>query len=1142
MTPQIKLSLLGPFRAERAGAPLTDFKSNKVRALLAYLALERAQPHHRDVLAGLLWPQSTNANALALLRDALSNLRLLLGDRNASSPCLEVVGDTLQFRIRERVWLDVVRFESALRGEPEVAGLERAAALYRGDLLEGFTLGDGPEFETWLLLQRERYRRDLQQALYRLTTHYLQERAYTAARETARRQLVLEPYGEAAHRQLLRALALAGKRNRALAHYAEYRTELEEDLGVAPDVRTTTLYRRIRDGRLAPAPTSSLRAPGDTSPPEGQPFVGREEELARLEDALRAAERGAGQVCLITGEAGSGKTRLLREFVRRGVAGAADVVAAWGTGNAQVGAGDPYLPFREILRLLCGDFDDPGPWGPVMPALAQRLEALTPAVAEALRSFGPDLVGSLLPAKTPPASRAGHPRRAPPPPAAICDQAARVLLAVTQHRTLVLVLDNLHWADDGSLNLLMHLSRLLIDARILLLASYRPAEAPPALRRVARELQRRWGDITLDLDRAAGRAFVDAYLDSAPNALGPAFRERLYHQTGGHALFTEALVQQLRDSGALRRNEVGAWIAEAELDWGLLPPQVEAVIAGQVARLPEGLLTLLSVASVEGETFTAEVVAQTLKRPADTVREALSGPLSHTYPWVDAQGLARVGNRRVARYRFHHALFQGYLYAQLDPVQRARWHEAVGIALETLHAGQPDAAARLVYHFEAAELPARAVRHLTRAGAYAYRLSAPGEAIRLYRRGLALLEHLPASEARMRAELALQMGLEMPLFVTRGWGAPERAAAMQRAHVLARRLEDTARLLPILRALADVSTAQARHERALAYAKEGLALSQRVGKPTYEVLGYRMTGTGHYFLGHYREARAHLEDGLACYDALLHSAPDSTAIPDVSEMVFLWAWLPHVLCILGYPDQAAERSHEALALVDSEGPAHAQAKMLIAVGGAFHAIIRQPQAAIRYSQALLTMVKEHNLPAFKGWAIFYRGWGRATLGETSGLEEMNAGLERLQATGTEASLAHLFTLLAESYADAGQIGRSGDFLARALRRAEETGARSHLAEMYRLRGTLCAAGAGPSDVEEAEAWFLRAIDVAQAQAAKLWELRATVSLARFWQSRGRAGEAYARLAEIDAWFTEGFDAPDLVAARALLAELAGAVR
>jgi tetratricopeptide (TPR) repeat protein len=244
--------------------------------------------------------------------------------------------------------------------------------------------------------------------------------------------------------------------------------------------------------------------------------------------------------------------------------------------------------------------------------------------------------------------------------------------------------------------------------------------------------------------------------------------------------------------------------------------------------------------------------------------------------------------------------------------------EPVGAALEALYAGQPEGAARLAYHFEAAGLCEQAVTQLTRAAAYACRLSAPWEAIRLCRRGLRLLEELPKSETNLRSELELQMLLEMPLFVARGWGAPERASAMKRAYVLAQQIGETPSQLPILRALADVNTAQAHHHQALAYAEQALALAQRLDERTYEALGHRMSAAAHYFLGHYQEAHEHLDKGVACYHALVR-APDPNAIPAAAEMLFLWAWLPPVLFALGYPAQAAERGREALARVRDQG-------------------------------------------------------------------------------------------------------------------------------------------------------------------------------------------------------------------------------
>lgn len=336
-------------------------------------------------------------------------------------------------------------------------------------------------------------------------------------------------------------------------------------------------------------------------------------------------------------------------------------------------------------------------------------------------------------------------------------------------------------------------------------------------------------------------------------------------------------------------------------------------------------------------------------------------------------------------------------------------------------------------------------------------------------------------------------------------------------------------LLSILRSLIDVKTAQAQHEQALAYARRLAGLAQRVDDEVYEILSHRTLGVSHFFLGHYPEARTHLEEGGAHYDALVQNISNPSALPDIGEVVFLWAWLPHTLFILGYPQQAMAYSCNALGRVWDKMHVHpqAEAKMLTAAGAAFYSTCRRPKAALRCAEELLDLATTHHLPAFRGWARFYRGWGRAALGDQQeGLAEMEAGWRRLREMGTEASLAQLFTLLSKAYFDAGKTQQSLETLTQALQQAKASHARAYLAEMYRLRGELCSEAP-----EEATAWLLKAIDVAQAQKAKLWEFRATVSLARLWQAQGRAVEAHERLAAIYGWFTEGFETPDLIAAR-----------
>ncbi len=277
--------------------------------LLAYLAVERETPHHRDALAELLWPTSTSAPAL--LRDVLSDLRRILDDRDAETPIIQITADTLQLNPtaleQGALWLDVAAFTALAADPADEARLKRAAALYRDDFLQAFALRNSPDYEAWILLRQETFRRTMLDTLYRLATLALQRGDYAAAQRHARRQLTLDNYSEEAHRQLLRALAFDGQRNRALAHYAAYVALLDEELGVAPDIRTTALYQRIR-GRQIQSQSRATDFP---------PFVGREAELARLEDALHEAQRGAGQVRFVTGEAGSGKTMLTQAFRRR---------------------------------------------------------------------------------------------------------------------------------------------------------------------------------------------------------------------------------------------------------------------------------------------------------------------------------------------------------------------------------------------------------------------------------------------------------------------------------------------------------------------------------------------------------------------------------------------------------------------------------------------------------------------------------------------------------------------------------------------------------------------------------------------------------------------------------------------------------
>ncbi|MBL7183248.1 MAG: AAA family ATPase [Anaerolineae bacterium] len=1177
----LSLSLLGPFQVTLAGEPVTDFESNKVRALLAYLAVEADRLHRRDSLAALLWPDWPDRAARGSLRNALANLRKAIGDREATPPFLLITRETIQFNSASDYWLDVTAFSALVEadqaGHPAIHQLEEAVALYRGSFLEGFSVKDSPAFEDWSFLTRERLQRQVLTALHRLAGYYEQRGEYERARDYAWRQVELEPWQEEAHQQLMRLLALSGQRSAALAQHEICCRLLAEELGVKPAKETTRLYEQIRDGELkAPVP-SPIRA---AEPPaflyEEEPieverpiFVARERELAQLGGFLDLTLAGQGRVVFVTGEAGSGKTALVQEFTRRIQDAHADLVVASGNGNAYTGIGDPYLPFREVLGLLTGDVEARWAAGAIIKERARRLWNTLPFAAQALVEAGPDLIDTFVPgtalveramACAPgPVDwltrlnelverKATGPGAPSPQQSDLFEQYTRVLKALARQGPLLLVLDDLQWADAGSISLLFHLGRQLAGSRILIVGAYRPEEVALGragerhpLEPVVNEFQRHFGDIAVNVDQAESRDFMEAFLDSEPNRLGLPFREMLYRQTRGHPLFTIELLRGMQERGDLVQDQEGRWVEGPALDWETLPPRVEAVIAERIGRLTQPLRDALQAASVEGETFTAEVVARVRAADDREMVGHLSGELDRRHRLVRAQGILRMdgqrpstsSGQRLSRYRFRHILFQKYLYNSLDQVERTYLHEDIGNVLERLYGDQSEEiAVQLARHFQEARIAEKAVGYLHQAGNRAMRLSANEEAIAHFTRGLDLIETLPDTPERAQQELMLQIGLAAPLMATKGYAAPELGSVCARARELCKQVEETPQLFSVLFHLGSFYCMRAEYQTAFELGDQVLGLAERAEDPVLVALAHWGLGYGLVRTGELAPGLAHLEHVIAFYDPQQHHALTFTYGSDPGVACLSWAsW---ALWFLGYPEQALKRSQEVLALAQelshplslafAQGPA-----------GFFHLFRRDVQTAQELAEACIDLSTEHGFPFWLAWLTFMRGWVLAEQGQAKeGIAQMRQGLAAHRALGAEDTRSMMLAQLAEAYRRAGQVEEGLSVLAEALAFVEKTGERFYGAEIHRLKGELLLM---QGDETEAEASFHKAIEVARQQSAKSWELRAAMSLCRLWQQQGKREEARQLLAEIYDWFTEGFDTPDLKEAKALLEEL-----
>ena len=323
--------LLGSLQVTLDGKPVTGFESDKARALLVYLIVETERPHRREKLAGLLWPERPERAARANLRRVLANLRGAIGDRASSGdretvpPFLSITPQTIQLGVTGDLWSDVAAF-STLRpaylhaGSPltqqAIDQIEKAVVLYRGDLLEGFSLPGSAAFEEWVLVNRERYRRLAMQALRRLVEHYGRCGDPERALQYAWRQVELDPWQEEAHLQVMRLLALDGQRGAALAQYETCRRLLGEELGVEPAEETTRLYERIRNdeypgaGERAGSPRAIAPGPRHNLPVLLVPLIGREAELAEIGRCLRDP---ACRLLTLVGPGGIGKTHLALE-------------------------------------------------------------------------------------------------------------------------------------------------------------------------------------------------------------------------------------------------------------------------------------------------------------------------------------------------------------------------------------------------------------------------------------------------------------------------------------------------------------------------------------------------------------------------------------------------------------------------------------------------------------------------------------------------------------------------------------------------------------------------------------------------------------------------------------------------------------
>lgn len=910
----------------------------------------------------------------------------------------------------------------------------------------------------------------------------------------------------------------------------------------------------VAPGRRAGAPSAAADEVAARSGLERRPsgpvplVVAREEELAILDRWLEAAAEGRGRVGFIRGEEGRGKSTLIGELCRRAERDGRFVFAV-GKCNAQSGAADPYLPFRELLAQLAGEIFVQEMAGEQTQSHVRRVRDVAPLVASAIVNRGPLLIGTFVSGvelldrgRDPSGSGTEwHSRlekivadapaagRRDPERSELFDQYARVVQRVAEQQPLLLLVEDLHWADGGSAALFAHLAKHLGGVPVLLIGTYRREEiaAVPGRDRhpfetVVNELMRAHGDIEIDLDGSDGERFVDALIDAEPNTLGRDFRSRLLRCTSGLPLFTAELLRELRDGGNIVRDSDGRWSLAGEVDWELLPRRVEAVVAERVARLPESLRSVLTTASVQGEEASAELVARVLGLDERETVRLLSTEAARRFRMMTAAGVRQIAGQRQSFYRFRHVAFQQYLYESLDEVERALLHEDTARAMEVICAGREDeVVAQLAHHYRQARVLDKAVEYLSRAGTRAVHLSAHDEAIRLYQAALAELANMAAGRDRMVRELDLTMALAAVQIAVHGFGSPAVEASYLRARELCERLPEASDF-PLLWGLFAFSSVRGELDRSLPLARRMLETSERSGDPQQLIQSHYAVGVTELFLGRLAPALEHL---------LAASAPREPELGQQLSLVYSQdsrkvaaAYASWVRWLQGDTLAALSTARAAVTWARQDTHPFTLTTVLL-LTGFVHVLAGDGHRAGEHGDEMGRLSREFGLFQTAEAALVQALAGLTGAADPSAASRLATALADYRQRQWAVFVPFLMGLLARALFEADDHTAASTLLADAWSVAE-SGEQFWAAELLRLRSDLSTSS------ELATLTARRALALAREQGAGWLELRAALSVAR------RAGDT-APLVEVVARFPADLELADLRAARALLAETAG---
>ncbi|HXV82034.1 MAG TPA: AAA family ATPase, partial [Candidatus Binatia bacterium] len=835
-------------------------------------------------------------------------------------------------------------------------------------------------------------------------------------------------------------------------------------------------------------------------------FVGRDAEVEQLHKALEQANNGQGQVVAVVGEPGVGKSRLLYEFTR------SHRTQEWlilESGSSSYGKATPYLPLIELIKTYC-QIEAGDDHRKIREKLTGKLFALDRALEPTLSAF---LALVEVPVDDPqwndfdPSQRRQR----------TLDAIKRLVLRESQVQPLLLIFEDLHWIDSETQAFLDSMIESLPTARILLLVNYRP------------EYEHGWGNKTYysqlridPLPPVSAEELLSSVLGEASDLLP--IKRLLIQRTEGNPFFLEESVRTLVETQALA-GERGSYRLTKTVESIQVPATVQAVLAARIDRLSPEEKSLLQSASVIGDYVPFNLLQAIVEMPEAELRRCL-GHLQAAEFLYEANVFPEI------EYTFKHGLTYQVAYNSILQDRRRALHARIVDAVETLYRDRiTEQIERLAHHALRGEVWQKAVTYLRQAGQKASARSANREATQYFQQALDALAHLPENHQTLEQAIAIRVDLGPPLRTIVNLPSPEVEQNYIQAQKLCQRIGETPQLFPVLWGLSRAYHSGRQLHKAREVGEQLISLAQSVQEPSLILEAHHTQWPTLVGLGELPSARKHIEQGQALYNPERHH-----------QLTFLYGGHdPGVCCgahavevwwLLGYPDQAKQRSQEVLSLARELAHPFSLAMALLWTA-VVHQFRGEAETVRAHAEAGYSLGTEHGFPRWVGMGTLLRGW----LSVEQGFVEQGIGQIQQGITQTNPEERQLFiAFLAEAHEKAGRPEEGLSIVTETLAQTRKTDLRFYEPELHRIKGALLLRKAVP-DEGEAEGCFRTAIEVARSQSAKSLELRAVMSLSRLWRQQGKEKEARRLLAEIYGWFTEGFDTRDLKEAKALLEEL-----